>query len=86
MERRLGVPYDDREDWPEIWNPLYRPVACSDNTQIEATRIREHDKSPFSAHLRKPVPLPWAGPEGGQSMVTKYFEKDVIRECLGRRV
>ena len=73
MERRLGVPYIDREDWPEIWNSPDRTVVCNDDT-------------PFSAHLRKPVALLWAGPEGGQSMVTKYFEKDVTRECLDCRV
>ncbi|KAI9435945.1 hypothetical protein H4582DRAFT_2059048 [Lactarius indigo] len=55
-------------------------------TQIEVTWAREYKKPSSSAHLRKPMPLPWVGLEGGRSMVTKDFEKDAIGECLGYRM
>ena len=79
----MRVPNNDRQGWPEIGDQC---VICGNDAQIEETRIREYDKSPSSAHLRKPVPLPWPGPgSGDQSMVTEYFEKDVVGECLGCR-
>ena len=53
---------------------------------MEETRVREYDKSPSSAHLCKLLPFPWAGPEGGQSVVLEYFEKDIVGQYLGSRV
>ena len=81
----LSSSFGDRDGWSADWGyhiligriGQKSGIPSTDLLYVAttATRIREHDKSPFSAHLRKPVPLPWAGPEGGQSMVTKYSRR-----------
>jgi len=80
----IRIPNDDREDRPKFRGIPYRLIVCQDDTQIEVSRIRKYDKSPSSAHLRKPVPFPGAIFDCRLSVATKYFKQHVIWECLSR--